>query len=182
MKSGVGSGGGNAKIWMLMFPKRRTFPWMHGKVSWEYTLETTILICFFPLLKWHFESWNMKLRSFWDYDPLFNIDLMGVLGLWDFLLNFWRLLHAPQTLILHCQWKKSPLAGLPRKILIARENTCLWKDCLFTKFSLTCSCICFWVRPLYLKNHFCVSGVSGLRIKIRFIFGLLTGDLLTVCF
>ena len=51
------------------------------------------------------------------------------------------------------------LEGLPRKILIARENTCLWKDCLFTKFSLTCSCICFWVRPLYLKYHFCVSGL-----------------------
>ena len=25
-----------------------------------------------------------------------------------------------------------------------------WKDCLFTKFSLTYSCICFCVFPLYL--------------------------------
>ena len=29
----------------------------------------------------------------------------------------------------------------------------LWNDCLLTKFSLTYSCICFWVLPLYLNRR-----------------------------
>ena len=39
----------------------------------------------------------------------------------------------------------------------------LWKDCRLTKFSLTCSCICFCVRPLYLS----LWSASGLDLKCR---------------
>ena len=46
--------------------------------------------------------------------------------------------------------RNSPLRGF---FMISRKKSHLWKDCRLTKFSLTCSCICFWVRPLYLMGE-----------------------------
>ena len=126
------------------------------------------------------EIWKWK--PSWD-SGLLNLDLMGISAVRktsmervlqrDNLDGLAPLVSSSVSGLVGGNFEVMHLRGLPvfslRKIGGRNERNYLWKDCRLTKFSLTCSCICFCVRPLYLHiTIFChiLSWINCEEMKI----------------